>query len=47
MCVEGSFAIKYNDEVFDYQLGETILLPAALDTFELEGTGKLLEIFIS
>jgi len=47
MCVEGSFAIKYNDEVFDYKLGETILLPAALDIFELKGKGKLLEIYIS
>ena len=47
MCVEGFFTLHYNNTIYHYRLGDTVLLPAVLDHYTLEGKGKLLEIFIS
>jgi mannose-6-phosphate isomerase len=47
MCVEGSFEIEYEGEKFKYKKGDTILIPAAMKTFELNGEASVLEIYIS
>ena len=47
MCVDGSFELEYEDEQFKYIKGDTILIPAALKSFVLNGVGALLEIYIS
>jgi len=46
MCVEGSFSIIYNEKKYDFEKGKTILLPAILNEFYLEGKAELLEIIV-
>jgi len=46
MCMEGDFKIKYNGTVFNYKKGSTVLLPAAMQEYILEGKAVLLEIYI-
>jgi mannose-6-phosphate isomerase len=47
MCVEGSFELKLNEEVYKYNVGDTILIPAFIDSFKISGKASLLEIYIS
>jgi len=47
MCVDGNFSIESNGEAFDYKKGDTVLMPAALKTFTLNGKASVLEIYIS
>lgn len=47
MCVEGAFEIKLRGEIFSYKKGNTILIPAQMDDYELSGKANILEIFIS
>ena len=47
MCVEGSFEMEFGDIKFQYTKGDTILIPAALKTFILNGKASVLEIYIS
>jgi len=47
MCVEGGFEIDYEGEKFQYKKGDTILIPAAMKTFVLNGEASVLEIYIS
>lgn len=47
MCVQGSFEIEYEDSRFQYKKGDTVLIPAALKTFILNGKASILEIYIS
>lgn len=47
MCVEGNFEIEYEGEKFQYKKGDTILIPAAMKTFSLNGEASILEIYIS
>jgi len=47
MCVEGSFELVYNDERYHYKKGDTVLIPAAIDAFVLNGKASILEIYIS
>ena len=47
MCVEGEFELEYEDKKFKYTKGDTVLIPAALNTFVLNGKGSILEIYIS
>jgi len=47
MCVEGSFELVYNGEKYHYKKGDTVLIPAAIDTFVLNGKASILEIYIS
>ena len=47
MCVEGSFQIIIENQNYDYKMGDTILIPAAIATYQLTGTASLLEIYIS
>ena len=47
MCVEGTFEIEYNKSKFNYKKGDTVLLPAAMNSFILDGKASILEIYIS
>lgn len=47
MCVEGNFEIEYNNTKFQYKKGDTVLIPADLKAFILNGKASILEIYIS
>jgi len=47
MCVDGSFDLTINSETFKYQKGDTILIPATLTDFQINGNASILEIYIS
>lgn len=47
MCVEGIFEIECDSTKFQYEKGDTVLIPAALNTFILNGKASILEIYIS
>lgn len=46
MCTDGSFSVGYNGEKFSFEKGTTILLPAILNEYILEGKAELLEVYI-
>ena len=47
MCVEGTFEIEYNNSKLQYKRGDTVLIPAAMNAFVVQGKASLLEVFIS
>jgi mannose-6-phosphate isomerase len=47
MCVAGTFEIEYNNSKLQYKRGDTVLIPAAMNAFVLQGKASLLEVFIS
>lgn len=47
MCVDGSFEIEYLDFKQTYSKGDTILVPAEIKAFVLNGKASILEIYIS
>lgn len=47
MCVEGNFEIEYDGTKYQYKKGDTILIPAALKSFNINGKASILEIYIS
>ncbi len=47
MCVDGTFDLLLDETSFHYQKGDTILIPAAMDHFQIAGKASLLEIYIS
>lgn len=47
MCVDGNFNLKYNGDTFQYETGNTVLIPSKMTQFEIEGKASLLEIYIS
>lgn len=47
MCIEGTFEIEFENLRFQYKKGDTVLIPAALKTFILNGKASILEIYIS
>jgi mannose-6-phosphate isomerase len=47
MCVGGSFKLESDGEKFEYIKGDTILIPAALKSFNISGKASILEIYIS
>lgn len=47
MCVEGEFKWSNHNESYSYKKGDTLLIPAALTDFQLNGQATLLEIYIS
>ena len=47
MCVEGSFEIENNNSKLHYIKGDTVLIPAAMKEFILNGKASILEIYIS
>lgn len=46
MCTEGSFVIVTSDFTFKFKKGDTVLIPAIVEEFELIGETSLLEITI-
>ncbi len=46
MCTEGEFSVFCNGEKYDFQKGDTILFPAVLNEFTLEGKAELLEVYL-
>ncbi|MFM9988496.1 type I phosphomannose isomerase catalytic subunit [Flavobacterium sp.] len=47
MCTKGDFKLYYKKEIFTYKMGDTLLLPAQITSYELIGKAILLEIYIS
>ncbi|MNE08434.1 putative mannose-6-phosphate isomerase YvyI [compost metagenome] len=47
MCVDGAFELEYNDSKLQYKKGDTVLIPAAMNAFILNGKASILEIYIS
>jgi mannose-6-phosphate isomerase len=47
MCVDGAFDLEANNCNYSYKKGDTLLLPAALEEFKLDGKASILEIYIS
>lgn len=47
MCIDGEFELKHNDITFKYKKGDTILIPAAMNDYVLNGKASILEIYIS
>ena len=47
MCVEGNFELEYNGVKYSYKKGDTVLIPAVLNSFVLSGKASVLEIYIS
>ena len=47
MCIEGQFEIEYNDTVYKYKKGDTVLIPAGISELIISGKASILEIYIS
>ncbi|MFV8373908.1 type I phosphomannose isomerase catalytic subunit [Flavobacterium sp. LB1P71] len=47
MCLEGGFEIDFDNSKSQYKKGDTVLIPAAMNTFILNGKASILEIYIS
>jgi mannose-6-phosphate isomerase len=47
MCVDGSFELESEGTKYQYKKGDTVLIPASLKTFVLNGKASILEIYIS
>ncbi|WP_395042941.1 type I phosphomannose isomerase catalytic subunit [Flavobacterium sp.] len=47
MCLEGSFELTYNNEKYSYSIGNTILIPAEMTDYNINGKADMLEIYIS
>lgn len=46
ICTEGNFEIEFQKETLQFKKGDTILIPAFIQEYELKGNATLLEIFI-
>ncbi len=46
MCTEGDFSIHLNEAIYTYKKGDTILIPAAISNYTINGNASLLEIYI-
>ncbi|RKR09250.1 mannose-6-phosphate isomerase type 1 [Flavobacterium sp. 90] len=47
MCIEGSFGIRHENEIYKYEKGDTVLLPADISDYTIDGYASVLEVFIS
>jgi mannose-6-phosphate isomerase len=47
MCVDGSFELESEGIQYQYKKGDTVLVPAALKAFSINGKASILEIYIS
>lgn len=47
MCVDGHFELGYDGKTYVYQKGDTVLIPASMTDFQLNGKASVLEIYIS
>lgn len=46
MCAHGNFSLFYNNEKYLFQKGDTVLIPAIIEEFEIRGIATILEITI-
>jgi mannose-6-phosphate isomerase len=46
MCTEGSFELHIDSDIYRYQAGDTVLVPAILTTFSISGTATILEVTV-
>jgi mannose-6-phosphate isomerase len=47
ICTEGSFKLINGDKEYNFKIGDTVLIPAGMQAFVLEGNAVLLEVYIS
>jgi mannose-6-phosphate isomerase len=47
MCTEGDFDIEYDGFKYEYKKGDTVMIPAEINSFILSGKASILEIYIS
>lgn len=47
MCIEGAFEIRYENVTYQYKKGDTVLIPAAMRNYVLNGSASILEVYIS
>lgn len=47
MCTKGNFEIECKNTKFQYKKGDTVLIPAALKSYKINGKASILEIYIS
>jgi mannose-6-phosphate isomerase len=47
MCTEGTFQLEFDQITYNYKKGDTVLIPAAMNSYTLAGKAALLEIYIS
>ena len=47
MCVDDQFELSFEGKTYSYQKGDTVLIPASLTDFQLNGKASILEIYIS
>ena len=47
LCVAGSFTITYDAVSYHYKVGDTVLIPAVIPSYVLNGKASILEIYIS
>lgn len=46
MCTDGEFELVYNNQNYNFAIGETVLIPAVCTHFQLVGKATLLEIYL-
>jgi mannose-6-phosphate isomerase len=47
MCIEGDFNILYNNQRESFGVGETVLIPASMCEYVVEGEGKIIKTYIA
>lgn len=47
MCIDGNFEIKYHEQNHAFKKGDTVLIPAEMNEFQIVGKASILEIYIS
>ena len=47
ICTDGEYNVEFEGKTYSFKKGDTVLIPAALKAFTLNGTATLLEIYIS
>ena len=46
MCVEGNFELKLDENSYSYKKGDTVLIPASVTEYHINGKASVLEIYI-
>ncbi len=46
MCTEGNFALEHDGVEYQYNIGDTFLVPAAISKYQFSGNASILEIYI-
>ena len=46
MCTEGNFTLEIENDLYAYKMGDTVLLPAALENASISGKANILEVWV-